>query len=253
MSWLRTLLPLALILATADAMAAPPSSCASKFVGTWQHGTSNIATLTPDGQALCSGNAFCLQGTWTCSGNSLTYYNGAGTYVYTLQPSGEMTYGSIVVRRIGGGGQVASQPTKPAAPAAPPAKLGGDTSAPLQTEYRPSGSQPLQAGKQIAGDPPPKGSNLGQKKPADEICGSIVSSRPTQCANEPDGKNCTCLSVSNKCAYPVTVFFAFLGRACHGRYCTNGSFGLESGASDSRSACTSRANESIRYLGYRKG
>lgn len=251
MSWWRALASFALFLAAGSAMAAPPSSCASKFIGTWQHGNSNISTLTADGQALCSGNAFCVQGTWTCSGNSLTYYNSLGTYVYTLQPNGDMTYGSIVVRRIGGGGQVASQPAKPAARPAPPTKPAGDTSAPIQTEYRPSGSQPLQAGKQVAGEPP-KGSAPGQKKPADEICGSVVGSRPAQCADELSGKNCTCLSVSNKCAYPVTVFFAFLGRSCSGRYCSNGSFGLESGASDSSSACTSHAGESVRYLSYKK-
>jgi len=45
----------------------------------WQHGTSNVADLTPDGRAICRGNPFCNQGTWTCSGDSLTYTTSAGT------------------------------------------------------------------------------------------------------------------------------------------------------------------------------
>lgn len=250
MFWSRALGSFALFLLAGNAVAAPPSSCASKFIGTWQHGTSNIGTLTPDGQALCTGNVFCVQGTWTCSGDSLTYTNSAGTYVYTLQSSGVMTYGSIVVTRIGGG-HAAAQPSKPAAQTSP-TRLIGQTSAPIQTEYRPSGSQPLQPGKKIAGSPPPRTANPDQKKSADEICGSVVGSTPTQCMDEPGGRNCTCLSVANKCGYPITVFFERLGAACRGRYCTNGSFGLANGAADSSSACTSRANQSIRYLSFKK-
>ena len=102
MTLFRGLAFLALMFAGDNALAAPPSSCANKFIGKWQHGTSNIADLTPDGRAICSGNPFCSQGTWTCSGDSLAYTTSAGTYVYTLQPSGVMTYGSVVVTRIGG-------------------------------------------------------------------------------------------------------------------------------------------------------
>lgn len=95
-----------------------------------------------------------------------TYTNSAGTYVYTLQPSGVMTYGSIVVTRIGGGAgggtPVASQPSKPARAAAP-TKLSGSGSMPIQTGYQPSGSQPLRAGKKIAADPAPPGLDLGQQ------------------------------------------------------------------------------------------
>jgi hypothetical protein len=101
MVWTRALVFIACIFTVGNALAAPPASCANKFIGKWQHGTSNIADLTPDGQAICSGNPFCTQGTWTCNGDSLTYTTSAGTYVYTLQPSGVMTYNSIVVTRIG--------------------------------------------------------------------------------------------------------------------------------------------------------
>jgi hypothetical protein len=111
----RGLAFLALIFAADDALAAPPSSCANKFIGKWQHGTSNVADLTPDGRAICSGNPFCSQGTWTCSGDSLTYTTSAGTYVYTLQPSGVMTYGSVVVTRIRGSAAT-SQSSKNSSP-----------------------------------------------------------------------------------------------------------------------------------------
>ena len=160
MFWSRALGTSALILVAGSAIAAPPSSCARKFVGTWQHSTSNIATLTLDGRAICSGNPFCQQGTWTCNGNDLTYTNSSGTFVYTLQPSGVMTYGSIVVTRIGGSG--APVASKPAATAAP-VKLSGRGSSPIQTEYQPRGSQPLRAGKKIAADPAPEGQDVGQQ------------------------------------------------------------------------------------------
>jgi hypothetical protein len=75
------------------AAGAPPASCAKKFIGTWQHtgafGVTNIATLTANGVAACSGNPFCVQGTWTCDGNSLSYNNTISVTVYTLSPDGK--------------------------------------------------------------------------------------------------------------------------------------------------------------------
>lgn len=91
---------------TETAAAAPPPDCARKFIGQWRHhgimGQTNNATLTADGQAICSGNPACVQGTWTCSGNELIYNNGMYNTVYTLQPNGTMTArGGIVVTRLG--------------------------------------------------------------------------------------------------------------------------------------------------------
>ncbi len=75
--------------------AAPPSSCAKKFVGTWQHngigGIKNTAILKANGQAECRDNPACVQGTWTCNGNVLSYNNGMYSTDYTLQPNGTMT------------------------------------------------------------------------------------------------------------------------------------------------------------------
>jgi len=84
------------------ASAAPPPSCAGKFIGVWNHGNNNIGTLHANGVASCSGNSFCTQGTWTCEGNTLLYTNPVQTYQYQLQPNGTMTYNNIVVTRIGG-------------------------------------------------------------------------------------------------------------------------------------------------------
>ena len=107
------------MVASANANAAPPSSCAGKFVGVWRHngiGQTNKATLTADGTAACSENAACVQGTWTCNGNVLTYYNGIYPTDYTLQPNGIMTArGGITVTRIGRGPSVSqSSPRQPA-------------------------------------------------------------------------------------------------------------------------------------------
>lgn len=107
---------------SSQAIAAPPSSCAKKFTGVWNHqgmGQSNIATLTADGTAACSGNPNCSQGTWTCSGDTLIYTNAGGTFNYALQPDGSMTYGSgIRVTRIGR--SPATTPTPSSVQSTPP-------------------------------------------------------------------------------------------------------------------------------------
>jgi len=55
-----------------------------------------------DGRALCSEHPACVQGTWTCSGNVLTYTNSLGCWNYTLAPDGRtMSTGSAVSTRIG--------------------------------------------------------------------------------------------------------------------------------------------------------
>jgi len=65
-----------LTLMVSSAFAAPPASCASKFVGEWRHsGSGNRGSVLRDGRALCSEHPACVQGTWTCSGNVLIYTN----------------------------------------------------------------------------------------------------------------------------------------------------------------------------------
>ena len=80
------------------------ADCGSKFIGTWRHTGGNLGTIAPDGRALCSEHPGCLQGTWTCSGNILTYTNPAGRWDYTLAPDGgsmSANGGMAVATRIG--------------------------------------------------------------------------------------------------------------------------------------------------------
>jgi len=83
---MRQFITCAVLLALAGpAAAAPQSSCAGKFVGEWRHTGENKGTLTADGRAICTEHFGCEQGTWTCSGNTMTYTNSMGTWDYTLQ------------------------------------------------------------------------------------------------------------------------------------------------------------------------
>ncbi|MBR0775353.1 hypothetical protein JQ543_19750 [Bradyrhizobium diazoefficiens] len=112
MPYVAACLPLALCTA---AHAQPAASCAGKFVGTWVHhgigGQTNTSNLHADGRALCSDNTNCVQGTWTCAGNVLTYDNGMYKTDYTLQGNGTMTArGGIVVTRVGAAPKQAREP-----------------------------------------------------------------------------------------------------------------------------------------------
>jgi hypothetical protein len=96
-----------------SASAAPPQSCAYKYIGKWVYpgGTTVVA---PGGKAYpdCP---FCPTQTWTCNGN--TYYFDGVTA--TLSPDGRKLYSpGIVATRVGGPGQggdnSSGQPPKPA-------------------------------------------------------------------------------------------------------------------------------------------
>lgn len=103
---MRHLIAVSLLLTLlAPAAAAPPSSCAGKFIGEWRHsGSGNRGSVKTDGRALCSEHPACVQGTWTCSGNVFTYTNSVGTWDYTLAPDGKSMStngGGAVATRIG--------------------------------------------------------------------------------------------------------------------------------------------------------
>lgn len=103
---MRYLIILLFLLAgAAVAEAAPASSCAARFIGDWRHsGSGDRGTILPDGRALCSEHPACVQGTWTCSGNVLTYTNSEGTWNYTLEPDGKsmsVNGGAATAVRIG--------------------------------------------------------------------------------------------------------------------------------------------------------
>ena len=101
----KSLIACALLLPamTSAALATPPASCASKFVGEWRHsGSGNRGSVLRDGRALCSEHPACVQGTWTCEGNVLIYTNSLGSWNYTLAPDGRtMSTGTAVSTRIG--------------------------------------------------------------------------------------------------------------------------------------------------------
>jgi hypothetical protein len=92
------------ILPTSLASAAPPASCANKFVGTWVYpgGTTVVA---PGGIAYpqC---AMCVPTqTWTCQGNTYLFSNSGppGQFSATLSPDGrQLIGGGVVATRVGG-------------------------------------------------------------------------------------------------------------------------------------------------------
>lgn len=107
-------LPFAAAVFVTPAFAAPPASCASKFIGEWRHSGGNKGTLTADGRAICSEHAACqAEGTWTCSGNNMTYTTSLGSWVYTLQPDGSITANGGIARAV----RIGRAPAAPAKPA----------------------------------------------------------------------------------------------------------------------------------------
>jgi hypothetical protein len=98
------------MLFAAAAEAAPPASCARKFVGTWVHAT-GTTLVKPDGTAIPS-CPFCVSVQyWTCNGDQYLFSNSGppGQFSTTLVAPDVMQGAGGVARRIG------------AAPASPPA------------------------------------------------------------------------------------------------------------------------------------
>lgn len=97
-----------LILAASDASAAPPSSCARRFVGTWVYpgGTTVVA---PGGIAYPKCPMCVPTQTWTCEGNTYLFSNSGppGQFSATLSPDGRQLIGSgTVATRVGGAPRV---------------------------------------------------------------------------------------------------------------------------------------------------
>ena len=100
------LLACAAILAVSlsSASAAPPASCASKFVGTWVYpvGTTVVA---PGGMAYPKCPMCVPTQTWTCSGNTYLFSNSGppGQFSATLSADGrQLIGGGTVATRVGG-------------------------------------------------------------------------------------------------------------------------------------------------------
>lgn len=99
----------------APADAAPPASCASKFVGSWTvrvnaTGQTYPSVISPDGRTHVTCPLCTPGGTWTCSGNTITVYvdNGVTTQ-HQLQADGRiMSGGCCTITRSGAAPRVAS-------------------------------------------------------------------------------------------------------------------------------------------------
>jgi hypothetical protein len=108
------LLACAAILAAApsSASAAPPASCAHKFVGTWVYpgGTTVVA---PGGTAYPKCPMCVSTQAWTCQGNTYLFSNSGppGQFSATLSADGrQLTGGGTVATRVGGA-RTAAAPT----------------------------------------------------------------------------------------------------------------------------------------------
>jgi hypothetical protein len=82
------------------AYAAPPASCASKFVGTWAY-PGGVTEVRADGTAYPKCPMCVPMQTWTCSGNTY-FFNNPGSYTATLSPDGRQLIGTVTATRIGG-------------------------------------------------------------------------------------------------------------------------------------------------------
>jgi hypothetical protein len=82
------------------AFAAPPASCASKFVGTWAY-QGGVTEVRADGTAYPKCPMCVPMQTWTCSGNTY-FFQGPGSHTATLSPDGQQLIGAVVATRVGG-------------------------------------------------------------------------------------------------------------------------------------------------------
>ncbi len=90
--------------------AAPPASCAGRFVGTWTY-PGGTARVNRDGTANPKCPMCVAVQTWSCSGNTYII-TGPTPYTATLSPDGRRLVGStgIVATRVGGGPAAARPP-----------------------------------------------------------------------------------------------------------------------------------------------
>lgn len=181
-------LPFAAAASVTPAFAAPPASCASKFIGEWRHSGGNKGTLTADGRAICSEHAACqAEGTWTCAGNNMTYNTSMGSWVYTLQPDGSIAANGGIARavRIGRAPAATANP----APTGPSmvAGVNGQTAKPAKPIKDCSGVSGKIDGVELkpmkCDEPPPKsaavasGPGAQPVKPAQVASGTVAGSK----------------------------------------------------------------------------
>lgn len=120
------------------ASAAPPSSCASKFIGTWVYpgGTTVVA---PGGTAYPKCPMCVPTQSWTCQGNTYLFSNSGppGQFSATLSADGRQLIGSGTVATRVGGARVAASP--------PPSKPEPARQEPHEPQQKPA-KQPARTG-----------------------------------------------------------------------------------------------------------
>lgn len=85
------------------AAAAPPSSCAHKFIGTWVY-PGGVTTVAANGMAYPKCPMCVPTQTWTCSGNTYLFSNSGppGQFSATLVGPNTMQGSGVVATRVGG-------------------------------------------------------------------------------------------------------------------------------------------------------
>lgn len=96
------------------ALAAPPASCANKFVGTWTYaGGTTVVAANGVAYPKC---AMCVATqNWTCQGNTYFFSNSGppGQFSATLSADGrQLIGGGVVATRVGGAANSAPAPAK---------------------------------------------------------------------------------------------------------------------------------------------
>ena len=167
-----------LILPTSFASAAPPASCAQKFIGTWVYpgGTTVIA---PGGIAYpkC---AMCVPTqTWTCQGSAYLFSNSGppGQFSATLSPDGrQLIGGGVVATRVGGAAPGGGAASKTAASPDQKGRAGYNKDAAAQKPARVGNAKPPEAKTQTgaAKSPPaaPPAATAGRSASCSDITGT---------------------------------------------------------------------------------
>lgn len=93
-----------------------------------------------------------------------------------------------------------------------------------------------------------KGYDIRYPPEQQQSCGVLVGEPVhTQCVDETSDTNCSCLTLSNTCSFDITVTFMVIGGS------GNGSAPLGPGqATRNFEACSTRRDQTVHYLGWRK-
>ena len=99
---LQWLIPGVIAQLSTDAHAAPPASCAARFVGTWTY-SGGTTVVNADGTANPRCPACVSVQTWTCQGNTYLFSNSGppGQFSATLISANQMQGSGIIATRVG--------------------------------------------------------------------------------------------------------------------------------------------------------